>query len=71
MIQHDDRRRLLSRLSRQLAYTAPVLALAAGGVALQATADGMPDVGDLAEEGVLLASDTTEAAPEAEAEAEG
>lgn len=34
MSQHDDkRRRLPGRLGRQLAYTAPVLALAAGGLA--------------------------------------
>jgi len=38
MSQHDDkRRRLLGRLGRQLAYSAPVLALVAGGVTLHAT----------------------------------
>lgn len=39
---NDKRRRLLGRLSRRLACTAPVLALAAGGMSLQATMEAEP-----------------------------
>lgn len=73
----DKRRRLLSRLSRQLAYTAPALALAVGGgAALQATAgDPIGPAGKLAmaelnETTYLLASAHAEGDAEAEAEGE-
>ncbi|TVM04968.1 MAG: hypothetical protein FMJ08_10765 [Halomonas sp.] len=39
MSQQESKRRLLSRLGRQFAYTAPALALAASGLAMQAHAD--------------------------------
>lgn len=39
MSQHEVKRRLLSRLSRQFGYTAPALALVASGLAFQAQAD--------------------------------
>jgi hypothetical protein len=39
MSQHEAKRRLLSRLSRQLGYSAPALALVASGVAFQVHAD--------------------------------
>ncbi len=73
MSQHDDkRRRLLGRLSQQLAYTAPVLALMAGGAALHATtinASTDSGYGPVSEETLLLASNHAQG--EAEAEAEG
>lgn len=73
MIQQDDkRRRLLNRLSRQLAYTAPALVLMAGGAVLQATADNTTAETGFAsalEAPMLLASNHAEG--EAEAEAEG
>lgn len=39
MSQQESKHRLLSRLGRQFAYTAPALALAASGLAMQAHAD--------------------------------
>ncbi|TLF51771.1 hypothetical protein FEI13_07460 [Halomonas urmiana] len=74
MSQHDEqRRRLLGRLSRQLAYTAPLLALVAGGAALHAAPGADPGAAAfsaLDEAPLLLASYHTEAEGEAEAEAE-
>ncbi|MCH4562391.1 cytochrome-c peroxidase [Halomonas sp. EGI 63088] len=74
MSQHDDkRRRLLGRLSRQFAYTAPVLALVAGGAALQATAGNTSTEAGFApvsEAALLLASSNAVAEGEAEGEAE-
>lgn len=43
MSQHEAKRRLLSRLSRQFGYTAPALALVASGLAFQAHADEPTD----------------------------
>lgn len=58
MPYHDDKRRkLLGRLSRQVAYTAPALALVAGGLALQGTASPALGLEPIAEETLLLASD--------------
>jgi len=73
MSQHDDKRRkLLGRLNRRLAYTAPMLALVAGGAILQATASDSAmerGVAPVSETSLLLASNHAEA--EAEGEAEG
>lgn len=72
--QEDKRRSLLGRLSRQLAYTAPALALVAGGAAFQAVAsDTTTEAGfsTSQEETLLLASSHAEGEAEAEGKAEG
>ncbi|MDR9439467.1 MAG: hypothetical protein RI841_08250 [Halomonas sp.] len=75
MSQHDDKRRkLLGRLNRQLAYTAPLLALVAGGAVLQASAGddaAVADVTSPSEASLMLASNHAEGATEAQGEAEG
>uniref|UniRef100_UPI0025B81B1E hypothetical protein n=1 Tax=Halomonas sp. TaxID=1486246 RepID=UPI0025B81B1E len=81
MSQHDDkRRRLLGRLGRQLAYTAPVLALVASGVTFHDTGgEGGTSVGlsGFSATSLLFANAHAEAhaeggaEAEAEAEAEG
>lgn len=83
MSQHEAKRRLLSRLSRQFSYTAPALALVASGVAFQAHADepteGFTDMQDapmmLAEahhaEGGAESEGEDEGEGEGEAEGEG
>lgn len=68
---NDKRRTLLERLSRGIAYTAPVIALAAGGAALHGV------YADIASENVYQmmseaeAEGGAEAAGEAEAEGKG
>lgn len=75
MSQHDDkRRRLLGRLGRQLVYTAPVLALVAGGVTLHATAgeeDISPGLSTLSAISLLFSNAHAEAHVEGGAEAQG
>ncbi|TDO10595.1 MULTISPECIES: hypothetical protein [Halomonas] len=75
MSQHDEqRRKLLGRLNRRLAYTAPLLALVAGGGVLQASAGddaAMADVTSPSDASLMLASNHTEGAAEAQGEAEG
>ncbi|TDR52251.1 di-heme cytochrome c peroxidase [Halomonas ventosae] len=74
MSQHDDKRRkLLGRLNRQLAYTAPLLALVAGGAVLHASAGDDAAVADLASpssSSLMMASNHAEGAAEAQGEAE-
>jgi len=69
---HEKREKLLSRLSRGVAYTAPALALMAGGAAFQANAEDTAAV----EQGTLMLAEAeaegeSEAKAEGEAEAEG
>ncbi|WP_444988728.1 hypothetical protein [Halomonas mongoliensis] len=75
MSQHDDKRRkLLGRLGRQLAYTAPVLALVAGGVTLHATVgeeDSSPVFSTLSAISLLFTNAHAEAHAEGGAEAQG
>ncbi|MGM0984368.1 MAG: hypothetical protein ACQEXG_13230, partial [Pseudomonadota bacterium] len=75
MSQHDEKRRkLLGRLNRQLAYTAPLLALVAGGAVLQASAGDDVAVSNFtspSEAPLMLASNHAEGAAEVEGEAEG
>uniref|UniRef100_UPI00301C1C11 hypothetical protein n=1 Tax=Staphylococcus aureus TaxID=1280 RepID=UPI00301C1C11 len=62
MTTHDEkRRRLLGRLGRCLVCTTPVLALAAGGAALQAAAGDTASGTAMSEETLLLASNQAEA----------
>ncbi|SDN77408.1 hypothetical protein [Vreelandella arcis] len=72
MSQHEAKRRLLSRLSRQFGYTAPALALVAGGLAFQAQADE-PTEGftSMQEAPMMLAEGSAEGAEEEEMEGEG
>ncbi|SDJ74310.1 hypothetical protein [Billgrantia gudaonensis] len=71
MSYHDDKRRkLVGRLSRRVAYTAPALLLVAGGTAPQATA-GDTAMAPLGAESLLLASNHAEGGAEAEAEGAG
>jgi len=63
---HEKREKLLSRFSRGVAYTAPALALMAGGAAFQANAEETAAV----EQGTLMLAEA-EAEGESEAKAEG
>ncbi|MBF59842.1 hypothetical protein KF947_05645 [Halomonas sp. FeN2] len=71
MSQNEAKRRLLSRLSRQFGYTAPALALVAGGLAFQAQADE-PTEGftSMQEAPMMLAEGSAEGADEEEMEGE-
>lgn len=76
MTQHHDeqRRSLLGRLSRQLGYTAPALALIASGVAAQAVAGetaAEPSYTSGQEVPLMLAEAHAEGDAEAEGEGEG
>ncbi|KPQ26200.1 MAG: hypothetical protein HLUCCA13_00480 [Halomonas sp. HL-48] len=78
MSQHEAKRRLLSRLSRQFGYTAPALALVAGGLAFQAQADeptegftSMQEAPMMLAEGGAEGNDEEEMEGEGEAEGEG
>ncbi|MBS9402855.1 hypothetical protein KG088_04370 [Halomonas sp. TRM85114] len=74
MSQHDEKRRkLLGSLNRKLAYSAPLLALVAGGAILQATASDSStqiEMAPVLETSLLLASNHAEAEAQGEAEAE-
>lgn len=72
MSQHEVKRRLLSRLSRQFGYTAPALALIASGLAFQAQADE-PTEGftSMQEAPMMLAEGGAEGEDEEEMEGEG
>jgi hypothetical protein len=72
MSQHEAKRRLLSRLGRRFGYTAPALALVAGGLAFQAQA-GEPTDGfsSMQEAPMMLAEGGAEGAGEGEEEMEG
>ena len=72
MSQHEAKRRLLSRLGRRFGYTAPALALVAGGLAFQAQADE-PTEGftSMQEAPMMLAEGGSEGEAEAEGEGEG
>ncbi|AIA76079.1 MULTISPECIES: hypothetical protein [Halomonadaceae] len=77
MSQHEAKRRLLSRLSRQFGYTAPALALVASGLAFQAHADEPTDsMTNVQQAPMMLAEGGAEGGgegekPEGEGEAEG
>lgn len=77
MSQHEAKRRLLSRLSRQFGYTAPALALVASGLAFQANADEPTESFVNAQQApMMLAEGGAEGTgegekPEAEGEGEG
>jgi len=72
MSQHEVKRRLLSRLSRQFGYTAPALALVAGGLAFQAQADEPTEgFSSMQEAPMMLAEGGAEGADEEEMEGEG
>ncbi len=73
-LQDEKRRTLLSRLSRQLGYTAPALALVASGAAFQAVAgETATELGytNGQEAPLMLAEAHAEGGAEAEGEAEG
>lgn len=72
MSQHEAKRRLLSRLGRRFGYTAPALALVAGGLAFQTQADE-PTEGftSMQEAPMMLAEGGAEGAGEDEEEMEG
>lgn len=72
MSQHEVKRRLLSRLSRQFGYTAPALALVASGLAFQAQADEpTEEFSSMQEAPMMLAEGGAESEGEAEGEGEG
>ncbi|MDQ7728822.1 hypothetical protein [Halomonas sp. SpR8] len=77
MSQHEAKRRLLSRLSRQFGYTAPALALVASGLAFQAQADEPTEgFASMQEAPMMLAEGGAEGTgegekPEGEGEGEG
>lgn len=72
MSQHEVKRRLLSRLSRQFGYTAPALALVASGLAFQAQADEPTEgFSSMQEAPMMLAEGGAESEGEAEGEGEG
>lgn len=72
MSQHEVKRRLLSRLSRQFGYTAPALALVASGLAFQAQADEPTEgFSSMQEAPMMLAEGAAEGADEEEMEGEG
>lgn len=68
--QQKQRYELFSKLRRNMCYTAPVLALVAGGVALQTNAQAVYASGEAPAE-LLLASQHAQPEGEAQAEAEG
>ena len=69
MTDNDDKRQsLLGRLSRGVAYTAPALALVAGGAAFQASAS---EVSAESQDYTILAEAEGESHGEAEGEAHG
>ncbi|MDR5904894.1 hypothetical protein [Franzmannia qiaohouensis] len=74
-LQDEKRRSLLGRLSRQLGYAAPALALVASGVAFQAVADDSATSAGFSgsQEAPLMLAEAhdAEADPEAEGGAEG
>jgi hypothetical protein len=71
-LQDERRRKLLGRLSRQLAYTAPALALVAGGAAFQAVAENSPtEAGTTTAQQETLWLASAHAEGEAAAEGEG
>ena len=72
MSQHEAKRRLLTRLSRRFGYTAPALALVAGGLAFQAQADEPTDgFTSMQEAPMMLAEGGAEGEGEEEMEGEG
>ncbi|MBB3189530.1 hypothetical protein [Halomonas cerina] len=73
-LQDEKRRSLLSRLSRQLGYTAPALVLVASGAAFQAVASEAPSEPSYSsgqEAPLMLAEAHAEGDAEGDAEAEG
>lgn len=73
-LQDEKRRSLLSRLSRQLGYTAPALVLVASGAAFQAVASEAPSEPSYSsgqEAPLMLAEGDAEAEGEDKGEGEG